>query len=981
MVNIVKPNAGGVSHNVWKDFNVGTPGLVMNNATQAGQSTLLNGQLGANPNLANGNYANLILNEVNGGNISQLKGYIEIFGAKADFILANPAGVTCNGCGFINTPRATLTTGTPDFNNDGTLKSFNVSGSGSIRFEGTGADIKGVETFDVVSRSIFMGGAIDDSALKAEAGQFVGRNSFDYASRTVTSLADDGSKKPGYAIDTNAAGKIRAGRIGVTSTEKGVTARTAADMQTAGGMMLTADGKLVIAKAHGQGAIRAKSLSTDIEITGQAWSQASLELRAGGNIAVLSQASAGALGDVSVTAQGISLSSGAVLGAGLDDQGNFTGSGSLNLYAVDVTNAGTLKATQDIGFALSGELNNQPASSTTTTAWLGFFTKSVTTQSQPAGQIEAGRSLSVNAAQVTNAGSMTAKQNAALNVSGTLSNAASGTIHADGKLAVNAGSLENYGSTDINGPRGTISAQMLVLNAGDIANAGKLLASQSLSINSSGQVLNVLGTIEAGGTLSVTAAGNLENLSGVIQGQETTINVQTIDSVTLVSRNGSLLLPLDGGSGAATGAGGTLASLQALFGTQNGAFLNGLGLQLGGAAAAASTPRKTSLFGIFTANQGGHTDVAVQQAEIGATNGLTLNAAKDINGAGAKFSAGTDFKLKAGGNIAIGAQELTSAQGSVTTVSHVKSSISAGRDFIVNAGGDAAIVAADINIGRNGQVIAQGGVTFGAAQDEYHEHSSHTSCDILCVIGSHTDVVNIDNLTPVPTTINAGGWVEARAKTKDVVATATTVNAQGNIALIADLGSVSEVAGLGSNYSQSSHTSSYVFGLFGSSSGSTSSSTTVAPSFVSAKGDLTYYAHGDLKIMGSGGQSGGTTYVTATNVNVTAVEQLISQNKMSENWGLYASASAGNGTAGVSAGWQDTKTTSSVLQSLWAASSLQAGGRMVINASGDVNVFGSTVTAAEGITVNAARVNVTAARRRSPPSRTPPRTPSASCPR
>ena len=227
VVDIVTPGKGGVSHNVWTDFNVGKPGLVMNNATQAGQSQLLGGPLGPNANLTNGP-AKLILNEVTGNNISQLLGYIEIFGAKADFILANPAGVTCNGCGFINTPRATLTTGTPDFGADGMFKGFNVTGGGSIRFEGAGADIKGVETFDAVSRSIFMGGAIDDSALAAEVGLFAGRNSFDYASRTVTALADDGSAKPGYAIDTNAAGKIRAGKIGVTSTEKGVTARAAA---------------------------------------------------------------------------------------------------------------------------------------------------------------------------------------------------------------------------------------------------------------------------------------------------------------------------------------------------------------------------------------------------------------------------------------------------------------------------------------------------------------------------------------------------------------------------------------------------------------------------------------------------------------------------------------------------------------------------------------------------------------------------------
>ena len=51
MVDIVTPGKGGVSHNVWTDFNVGKPGLVMNNATQAGQSQLLGGPLGPNANL------------------------------------------------------------------------------------------------------------------------------------------------------------------------------------------------------------------------------------------------------------------------------------------------------------------------------------------------------------------------------------------------------------------------------------------------------------------------------------------------------------------------------------------------------------------------------------------------------------------------------------------------------------------------------------------------------------------------------------------------------------------------------------------------------------------------------------------------------------------------------------------------------------------------------------------------------------------
>jgi filamentous hemagglutinin len=460
VVNIVTPGQGGVSHNVWKDYNVGKEGIVFNNATQAGQSQLL-GQMGANPNLANGTYAKLILNEVTGGNLSQLLGYTEIFGHSADFILANPAGVTCNGCGFINTPRVTLTTGTPDFGQDGAFKGFSVSGSGSIRFEGAGADISGLQTFDVVSRSIFMGGAIDDAALAADVGLFAGRNSFDYAARTVTSLADDGSKKPGYAIDTNAAGAIRAGKIGVTSTEKGVAARTAADMQAgAGGMMLTADGKLVIAKAKSQGTIRAKSLSSDIQVAGQLWSQATLELRAAGNISVLSQASAGALGNVSIDAQGITLNSGAVIGAGLDDQGKLTGNGALNLYAANLTNAGTIEASQDVTLGLSGVLNNQGT-----------------------GLISAGQALNVSAAQVANAGSL----------------AAQGALSAN--IAAGSGGDGSFAN------QGTASGASVAVNAGSLSNTGMLSAQGALQASTTGGLSNT--ATVSGQTLNLAAGGTL----------------------------------------------------------------------------------------------------------------------------------------------------------------------------------------------------------------------------------------------------------------------------------------------------------------------------------------------------------------------------------------------------------------------------------------------------------------------------------------
>ena len=111
VIDIVKPSASGLSHNQYNEFNVNKAGAVLNNSLSAGQSQLA-GQLSANQNL-NGQAASIILNEVISRNPSLLLGKQEVFGMTADYILANPNGITCTGCGFINTNRNSLVVGNP----------------------------------------------------------------------------------------------------------------------------------------------------------------------------------------------------------------------------------------------------------------------------------------------------------------------------------------------------------------------------------------------------------------------------------------------------------------------------------------------------------------------------------------------------------------------------------------------------------------------------------------------------------------------------------------------------------------------------------------------------------------------------------------------------------------------------------------------------------------------------------------------------
>jgi len=106
LVNIQTPSAAGVSRNSYSQFDVNSNGVILNNSRNNVQ-TQLGGFVQGNPYVAAGT-ARVILNEVNSSNPSLLNGYVEVAGSRAQVVIANPAGISCNGCGFINASRATF---------------------------------------------------------------------------------------------------------------------------------------------------------------------------------------------------------------------------------------------------------------------------------------------------------------------------------------------------------------------------------------------------------------------------------------------------------------------------------------------------------------------------------------------------------------------------------------------------------------------------------------------------------------------------------------------------------------------------------------------------------------------------------------------------------------------------------------------------------------------------------------------------------
>ena len=103
--NIATPDSNGLSDNQVSDFDVNSDGTILNNSASDGTAQLGGTAVTGNNNITAGSEADLILFQVTGSTVSDLDGTIEVFGTEAGLIIANPNGITCAGCGFINTDK------------------------------------------------------------------------------------------------------------------------------------------------------------------------------------------------------------------------------------------------------------------------------------------------------------------------------------------------------------------------------------------------------------------------------------------------------------------------------------------------------------------------------------------------------------------------------------------------------------------------------------------------------------------------------------------------------------------------------------------------------------------------------------------------------------------------------------------------------------------------------------------------------------
>ncbi|HIF6671219.1 TPA: hemagglutinin repeat-containing protein, partial [Serratia marcescens] len=563
-VNITAPNQAGVSHNQYQQFDVDAKGAILNNSAVM-TATQMAGMIQGNPNLnPNSAPARVILNEVNSNNPSQLRGFMEVAGGKAQVIVANPAGIVCNGCGTINAGRMTLTTGKPQLNADGSVAGYQVE-RGVVRIEGGGlnGDTRhDTEYVDILARAVEVNAGV---WAKEGVSVVAGRNRVSADGKTAAPLSDDGSARPELAIDMGQMGGMYSGSIRMIGTEAGVGVRNQGGQVRAGKTLtVSSEGKLswrsdAPTQAGGDIQLAAKG---DIETHGKVYSggQLAVQSREG----MLTQSSTlAAAGNVHLNAaRGIQSSGHLLAGSNaestlvhdanlqLDSQGDIRASGSLlgkkNVNAsgrrVDISGAQVAAGRTELAAREGGVALRQ---STVDSGELAVSTKGNVDAQQA--KVKAGR-WAVDADSLFNqqaTWSQTGDGESRFTLAGALDNS-DGTIETQslrlsaGRLVNQRGRLVALGETAqhwrvgglLDNGGGTMGSNgALRLDAGRLDNQrGTIKTQAGFTLHADGAVNNAGGNLLAGNGLRLEAGSDLNNQSGTLSGDDVRLAVQRLDN-------------------------------------------------------------------------------------------------------------------------------------------------------------------------------------------------------------------------------------------------------------------------------------------------------------------------------------------------------------------------------------------------------------------------------------------------------------------
>ncbi|MGE4511685.1 MAG: hemagglutinin repeat-containing protein, partial [Sulfurimonadaceae bacterium] len=502
VVNIANPNATGLSHNKFSQYNVDSKGLILNNSISTTTNTKLAGYIYGNKNLTAP--AKIILNEVTSSARSNLTGFTEVAGSSADLVIANPNGITLNGAGFINTSNIILTTGRPILNG-GVIDYFDIQG-GDISIQEDGLDLNGQESAYLYSHYLTLNAKLHAKNLDIK----LGKNQIDYDSKTI--LDSENSNEVGLLLDASALGGMYANRINLVGTDRGLGVNLPPEVLASNGdITISNDGHVLLQKITATEMINTNA-NGNVNITDTLYAK-NININTKNtldNSALLS-----AKESIILNAKNIINSD--TITAGMNEDASANVLGELAVTADLVNNSGKLQATKQLS-ATSQTLNNsnghiissQNAFIDATIFLLnnsGIYTGNnleITTNmlnNVATSNIQAGNNLQIDAiGDITNASNILAGGSLALKTLGTITN--NKLISSQEFLTLNANTLLN--NDTISGGIGASTINVV----SDITNNARISSANNLEVQ--GSNITNSGFFSSGNDLQITSR-NLTN--------------------------------------------------------------------------------------------------------------------------------------------------------------------------------------------------------------------------------------------------------------------------------------------------------------------------------------------------------------------------------------------------------------------------------------------------------------------------------------
>lgn len=509
IVNINKASDKGVSHNIYHSFDVDPTGVILNNSKDP-STTQLGGQINGNANLAGGS-AKVILNEVNSNKASTLNGLIEVAGDKAQVIVANPSGITCNSCGFINTSRATLTTGNAVKSTDGTIVGYNVE-KGQIIVNGA---LRSDSPTDLLARSV----AIRGDIRAKEINITIGSNFVDADNRFTTAIRGIGSTSR-VGIDTSSIGGMYADKITLVTTENGVGV-------TNNGVISAGTGGLVINSAG-----QLTNSGPKIE------SQGKINIKAGNTIVNRSSIAGNTDIDIAVSGYGhidnqkgqIVSNGGSVKLATLNSLNN--NGGIVSAFNTIDTQSGTLTNTNGTIQTRVGDININ-----TTGAVFNSFDLRNNLHEQNKRGIISGRDINISSNQLTNNyGNISADRNMDIRNRLEVRNSRNATLQAKGTMNIDSSTVNNLSSTIKAGEDMSITATTL-----NNDNVATINGEKNLNVKSS-RLTNTGSVVFEKGKANISAT-TLYNRYGYVKANEIELTSDSLNNQSgYIHANKSLII-------------------------------------------------------------------------------------------------------------------------------------------------------------------------------------------------------------------------------------------------------------------------------------------------------------------------------------------------------------------------------------------------------------------------------------------------------